>query len=62
MKDLKIVKRSEASRLIGVSRYFVEKFIKENKLIQIKIGNTKFITTDSLRRVIAETEGSEIDE
>ena len=59
MNNQRLLKISEASRLIGVSRYYVVKLIEENKLVQIIIGNTKFITIESLSRLIAETEGSD---
>lgn len=62
MKNQKILKISEASRLIGVSRYYIVKLIEENKLVQITIGNTKFITIGSLSRLIAETGGSDSNE
>lgn len=62
MKNQKIVKISEASRLIGVSRYYVVKLIEENKLVQMIIGNTKFITIESLSRLIAEIGGSDSNE
>ena len=62
MKNQKIVKISEASRLIGVSRYYVVILIEENKLVQMIIGNTKFITIESLSRLIAEIGGSDSNE
>ena len=54
MKNQKIVKISEASRLIGLSRYYVCKFLKEKKLTLVIIGDTKFVTVESVKVLLSE--------
>lgn len=54
MKNQKIVKISEASRLIGLSRYYVCKFLKEKKLTLVMIGDAKFVTVESVKILLSE--------
>lgn len=54
MKNQRIVKISEVSRMIGVSRYYVCKFLREKKLTLVIIGDTKFVTVESVKVLLSE--------
>ena len=49
MKNQRLLKISEVSRRIGLSRYYVCKFLNEKKLTIVMIGNTKFVTVESVK-------------
>ena len=54
MKNQRIVKISEVSRMIGVSRYYVCKFLNDKKLTLVIIGNAKFVTVESVKELLSE--------
>ena len=54
MKNQKLLKISEVSRRIGLSRYYVCKFLKDKKLTLVIIGNAKFVTVESVKELLSE--------
>lgn len=54
MKNQRLLKISEVSRRIGLSRYYVCKFLNEKKLTIVMIGNTKFVTVESVKVLLSE--------
>lgn len=54
MKNQKLLKISEVSRRIGLSRYYVCKFLKDKKLTLVIIGNAKFVTVESVKVLLSE--------
>ena len=54
MNNQRLLKISEVSRRIGLSRYYVCKFLNEKKLTIVMIGNTKFVTVESVKVLLSE--------
>ena len=54
MNNQRLLKISEVSRRIGLSRYYVCKFLKEKKLTLVIIGDTKFVTVESVKVLLSE--------
>ena len=62
MNNQRLLKISEASRLIGLSRYYVYKFLKEKKLTLVIIDDAKFVTVESVKILLSEMlKGCEFD-
>lgn len=62
LNNQRLLKISEASRLIGLSRYYVYKFLKEKKLTLVIIDDAKFVTVESVKKLLSEMlKGCEFD-
>ncbi len=48
MRNQKLFKVSEACRSIGLSRYYVNRLIRTGELEVVKVGNTQFVTEESV--------------
>ena len=50
MRNQKLYKVSEACRVIGLSRYYVNRLILAGELEVVQVGKTQFVTEESVHR------------
>ena len=50
MRNQKLYKVSEACRVIGLSRYYVNRLILAGEIEVVQIGKTQFVTEESVHR------------
>ena len=59
MEQKNVLKISETCRVIGLSRYYVDRLIKDGKLEVVYVGTARFVTVTSVKKLMAELERSD---
>lgn len=49
-----VLKISETCRVVGLSRYYIDRLIQKGKLEVVKIDNARFVTVTSVNKLMAE--------
>ena len=54
MEHSMFLKVSEVSRVMGLSRYYINRLVRAGKLEMVQIGPARFVTVTSVNKLMAE--------